>query len=204
MKNATKHAETLKTLHRRLLKDAKVNPIEPLAPLRALVVGAMSYDVPDAKVAEAMAAADAEFVDLNELRVATELELEAILGPKYPDIKHRLSLMLHMLNFIFEKEHTLSFDRVKTLNKKDMRTFVRELPEMTPFIEGYLMLYGFESPAVPVDETMLGYLREHEVVEEKTTAEEAQKFLESHLKVEQYVELFTLCRAASMEKKKAK
>ena len=46
--------------------------------------GAMSYDVPDTKADEAMKRIDKEFVDLNELRVATELEIQELLGVALP------------------------------------------------------------------------------------------------------------------------
>ena len=76
MKNATKHAETLRSLFKSLLKEGKPQPMHKLDPLKALVRGAMSYDMPDARADEAMRAIDREFVDLNELRVATDLEIQ--------------------------------------------------------------------------------------------------------------------------------
>ena len=90
MKSATKHAEELRSLFKRLTKDCKPEPRQPpLDPLKALVRGAMSFDVPDARADEAMAVIDREFVDLNELRVATELEVQELLGNKYPAIERR-------------------------------------------------------------------------------------------------------------------
>ena len=46
----------------------------------------MSFDVPDHKADDAMKAIEREFVDLNELRVATELEVQEMLGQRYPKI----------------------------------------------------------------------------------------------------------------------
>ena len=45
----------------------------------ALVRGAMSFDVSDHRADEAMKMIDREFVDLNELRVATDLEIAELL-----------------------------------------------------------------------------------------------------------------------------
>ena len=79
---------------KRLTKDCKPEPRQPpLDPLKALVRGAMSFDVPDARADEAMAVIDREFVDLNELRVATELEVQELLGNKYPAIERRAMIM---------------------------------------------------------------------------------------------------------------
>ena len=112
MKNATKHADELKSLLKKLLKEEKPEAMESLEALQALVRGAMSYDVPDAKAGDAMKAINREFVDLNELRVATDLEVQELLGQKYPAIERRVSMITAALNNIFEREHTLSLDRL--------------------------------------------------------------------------------------------
>lgn len=198
MKNATKHAETLRSLFKSLLKEYKPAPQEKMEPLRALVKGAMSYDVSDSRADEAMRAIEREFVNLNELRVATELEVQELLGVKYPEIEQRVQLITRCLNAVFEKEHTLSLDRLKTISKRDARQFIRELPNITPFIEAYTMLFGFDNVcAIPVDNEILAYLREEEVLDEKTTPEEAERFLEHHLKAEECYDFFTVVRKAA-------
>src|ERR1700709_1346790 len=99
MKNALKHAEELKALYKRLLKEGRPEPREVREPLNALVRGAMSYDVSDAKADEALKHIDKEFVDLNELRVATDLEIQELLGTRYPLIEKRVALITQSLNY---------------------------------------------------------------------------------------------------------
>ena len=197
MKNATKHADTLKSLFRSLLKEHKPAPFEKVEPLKALVRGAMSYDVSDHRADEAMRVIDREFVNLNELRVATDLEIQEMLGQKYPDIEHRVQMITSCLNSVFEKEHTLSLDRLKTISRRDARQYVRELPNITPFVEAYVMLYGCEAPAVPVDREIHAYLRDEEVFDEKTDVEEGQRFLEHHIKAEDCHDFFYVVRRAA-------
>ncbi len=197
MKNATKHAETLKSLFKSLLKEARPAPMAKMDPLKALVRGAMSYDVSDHRADEAMRHIDREFVNLNELRVATELEVQELLGVKYPAIEERVEMITSCLNAIFEKEHTLSLDRLKTISKRDARQYLRDLPNVHPFVDAYVVLFGFEAPAVPVDNEILGYLREEGVVDEKTTLEEAQRFLEHNLKAEDCYDFFCCVRRAA-------
>ena len=62
-----------------------------------------------------------------------------------------------------------------------------------------------------MDDQMLEYLREEEIVEPETTVEEAQRFLEHHVKAEECFEVYTVLRAAAQsagddarKKKKAK
>jgi endonuclease III len=172
MKNATKYAEELRHLYKRLLKEHKPGALEPLEPLEALVRGAMSYDVSDNRAEDAMKAIGREFVDLNELRVATDLEIQELLGVKYPEIEHRVGMITQCLNMIFEKEHTLSLDRLKSVSKRDARQFLRDLPEIHPFVEGYVMLYALDGHAMPMDAEITAYLKEQEVIEEESTVEE--------------------------------
>lgn len=202
MKNATKHAEDLKALLKRLLKEHKPGPRQPQEPLKALVRGAMSFDMPDGRAEDAMRAIDREFVDLNELRVATDLEIQELLGVKYPLIERRVAMITQSLNNIFEREHTLSLDRLKTVSKRDARQFLRELPDIHPFVEAYVMLFGFDGHAFPADDEALSHLRGHGIVEDATTIDEAQRFVEHHLKAEECYDLFACLRAGALDGKK--
>jgi endonuclease III len=198
MKSATKHAEELRSLFKRLLKEHKPEPRERQEPLKALVRAAMSYDMPDGRAEEAMKAIDKEFVDLNELRVATDLEIQELLGNRYPLIEKRVALITQSLNAIFEKEHTLNLDRLATISKRDARQFLRDLTsDMHPFVEAYVMLTSFEGHCVPVDGQMVEYLKNEEVLEPETGIEEAQKFLEHHLKAEECADFYAVARESA-------
>src|SRR5476649_2722182 len=155
MKNATKHSDELKSHLKKLMKEEKAPPKETLDALQALVRGAMSYDVSDSRADDAMKAIGREFVDLNELRVATDLEIQELLGVKYPAIEKRVAMITQSLNNIFEREHTLSLDRLKAVSKRDARQFLRELPEIHPFVEAYVMVFSFDGHAFPMDDEIL-------------------------------------------------
>jgi len=211
MKNATKHADELKSLLKRLAREGKPPPRQPQDPLQALVRGAMTFDVPDNRAEEAMKVVQREFVDLNELRVATDLEVQELLGNKYPAIERRVAMITLSLNNIFEREHTLSLDRLRTLSKRDARQFLRGFPEVHPFVEAYVMLMSFDGHCIPVDELMLDHLRRLEIVDEQTSLEDATKFLEHHIKAEDCYDFYYQCRRVSQDdssdsdkKKKAK
>ena len=201
MKNATKHAEELKSLSRKLVRDHKPGDKSAQEPLWALVRGAMSYDVPDSRVEDAIKVIQREFVDLNELRVATELEVQDLLGQRYPQIEERVKLITAALNAIFEKEHTLSLERLREVSRRDARQFLRDLPAMHPFVEAYVMLMAFDGHACPIDGGMLEYLSDEEILEENTSNEDAQKFVEHHLKAEEMYPFFASLRAAVIEGK---
>lgn len=203
MKNATKHADSLKSLCKKLVKEHKPAARESMDPLRALVRAAMSFDVPDAKADEAMKVIDREFVDLNELRVATDLELQEMLGTRYPQIELRVEMIAAYTAHIFETQHTLNLDKLRELSKKDARQLLRDIPDVHPFVEAYVAMFAFDGHAFPVDETMLGYLKEEGMVEPETTLLEAQKFIENTLKAEDCYEFFRALRSSSIDSAKA-
>src|SRR2546423_9109230 len=201
MKNATKYADTLRSFTRKMIRDRKAPPKEPQDALRALVRSAMSYDVPDHKADDAMKAIEREFVDLNELRVATELEVQEMLGQRYPKIEERVTMITQALNNIFEREHTLSLNRLKEISRRDARQFLRELPEIHPFVEAYVMMFAFDGHTFPIDDAILSYLRDEEIVDDDTTLEDAQKFVEHHLRVEECYEFFAALRKSAYEER---
>jgi len=202
MKNATKYADTLRSFTRKMIRDRKAPPREPQEALKALVRSAMSYDVPDDKAEGAMKAIEREFVDLNELRVATELEVQEMLGQRYPKIEERVTMITQALNNIFEREHTMSLDRLKEISRRDSRQFLRELPGIHPFVEAYVMLFAFDGHTFPIDEAMLELLRDEEVVEETTSLEDAQKFVEHHLKDSECYEFYWAMRQVAYDERK--
>lgn len=195
MKNATKHADALKQRFRKLTRDLEDEPRQSMEPLRALVVAILSFDVSDDDVADAIEKLDAEFVDLNELRVATELEVQDLLGVRFPRVEEKATLIRQTLGMIFDREAVLSFERFKTLKKPEIRAQLRSLPDLPPFVEAFVMMYAYDTPAFPVDSAILNWLRDEELVEPETTMEEAQRFVESHLKGDDLHRFFRALRS---------
>jgi endonuclease III len=209
MKNATKHADSLKSLAKKTVRDFKPVPLENQEPVRAIVRAILSFNAPDGKVDEAMKIVDREFVDLNELRVATELEVQEMIGSRYPEIEKRSMMISQILNSIFEREHTMHLNRLAELGKREIRQYLREMPEQSPFVEAYVMLFCFDGHAFPMDEEIHEFLTDEGVLEEQTSIEDAQKFVEHHLKAEECYEFFAALRKGLHEgglkkKKKAK
>lgn len=182
MKNATKHADELKALLKKLVKDRPERP--EMEPALAIVRGALSMDADDATVEEAMARIDSEFVDLNELRVATELEVADLIGDQHPKIDEKTTIIRATLYAIFDREQTLKFERIKELKKAEIRQYFRDIETMPPFVEAFVALHAFDTAAFPVDQTTLDFLIAEGILEEGTSAEEAQSFLEHAVKAD--------------------
>jgi hypothetical protein len=93
----------------------------------------------------------------------------------------------------------MSLERLKTLSKRDARQFLRELPEIHPFVEAFIMLSSFDGTAMPIDDMMLSFLKTQKAVADTATLDEAQRFLEHHLKAEEIYEAFRLIRRAASD-----
>ena len=182
MKNVSKHAESLKALLKKLVKDRPERP--EMNPLTAIVRGTLSMEADDGLVDEAMSKIDTEFVDLNELRVATELEVADLVGDHNPKIDEKSTIIRMTFHAIFEREQVLKLDRVKELKKAEIRAFLKDLETMPAFVQAFVALHAFDTAAFPVDDAILGYLTDEEILEESTTHEEAQSFLEGHIKAD--------------------
>jgi endonuclease III len=199
MKGAGKYAEELKSLVKKFAKESKAAPLQKQEALRAMVRAIFAFDTTDGRADEALAVIDREFVDLNELRVATELEVHDLIGPKYPQIEKRATMISTILNYVFEKEGVLSFERLAALKKAEIRQFFRDLPAMTPYVEAYISLMSFDVAAMPMDDMSLVYLKQAGAADPEATIEDTQKFVENHLKPEEIYELFMGLRRAAKD-----
>lgn len=197
MKNASKHAATLKGLLKRLTKQHKAEARPHLEPLRALVLGVLREDCDDKRAEEAMVRLDEEFVDVNELRVATELELADLMGPKYPAVAERSVRLRDMLMQLFDAEGRLTVDRIAGLTKKEQRQSLRSVPTMTPFAEAHLAMLGFGQSAIPVDRAIRAILLAEGAIDEEADLDTTQKFLEAHLKADECWPAFVALREAA-------
>lgn len=194
MKNASKHATAIRSLYRKLIRQHRPGPPPQTEPLRAMVMGVLCEQCDDARAQKAMEVFEETFVDINELRVATELELAAMIGNRYPAAPMRAIRLRELLMSLFDAEGRLCIDRIAAMNKKDQRSTLRALPMMTPFVEGYVSLVGFEQAAIPVDESIRAFLIHRDALEPETTQEEAQRFLEAHIKADECWPFFQACR----------
>lgn len=202
MKNAGKHADEFKALCKKLVKERPARP--EMEPLVAIVRGVLSMDADDLLVDEAMEKINNEFVDLNELRVATELEVVDLLGEEHPRIDEKATIIRSTMNGIFDREQTLKFDRVQELKKNEIRQFFRDMETMPPFVEAYITMHAFDVAAFPLDESTLDYLIDMDVLEEEVTLEDAQQFVENHIKADDMYGTYLAIRAKALTHERKK
>ena len=205
MKNATKHAPALRSLAAKLVKahEPGRRPA-PVEPRRALVAAVLAEDCPDALADAALDAFDAEFVDYNELRVATELEVQDLLGRGYPDAVARTARLHRVLHAVFQREAGFVMEQWAALGKKDQRQYLRELDAATPFVEAHVMLHATTAAAVPIDAAVLALLKDRGAVDTDADAGEATRLAEQTLAADECWPFYAACRAEAHAEAAAK
>ena len=206
MKNAAAHAKSLRSLAAEVAEahDAGADPRPQLDPLRALALGVLRQDSTDAAADAAMGVLDAEYVDFNELRVATELELVDLLGGamggRAADAAGRLK---RALAAVFDAQGRLSLDRVAALPKREQRQALRKVRDaggddgMGDYAEAHVALLALEIATVPVDDATAGWLAGHDAADPEATAAEVRRFAEQNLKLDDCWPLYRAARAAA-------
>jgi hypothetical protein len=202
MKNAAKHAQHVKALAKRFAKEHASSVRPSASPLEALILAALSEGFSDSAVEVGRAAIDAEYVDANELRVATALELQEILEPAYGKAADVVAERIQdLLNAVFDAEGRLSLDRIASMSKREQRPALRHLRDRSPvindFVEGFVALVAFEIGTVPIDTGCNAVLEKGNAVEPGTTPGEAQRFVEQNVKLDDCWPMFVGLRKAA-------
>ncbi len=108
-------------------------------------------------------------------------------------------MAVRCLTEIFNREHTLKLDRVAGMSRRDQRAYLKDLTDLHPYADGYTMLMGFDSPAMPIDSSILEFLQHKGCMPDDISLEDAQKFIESHLKSEELYPAFCILRPAALK-----
>ncbi|MEL7238968.1 MAG: hypothetical protein AAGK78_08900 [Planctomycetota bacterium] len=201
MKNAGKHAQTLKALAKKWSKT-KAGDRPEEAPVRAAVLAVLRRDTPDATVDQALSLLEGEYADFNELRVATELELHDLLGGLYKDIDERAGELIDVLMGIFDTRGRLHLDDVAEMNRREQRPALKAIAGLSPYVESYIALCSFGIGTIPIDESGMAYLIDIDVLEDDVDAAEAHKFVESNLKADECWPFFVKLREETIGKPK--
>lgn len=182
MKNSAFYVKQVKRFFTRLKRSGpKPTTYDSDDPVQHLVVAALSEGTSLTKAKTAANRLLAYTIDYNDLRVSTPDELAKMIEEDLPDALARTTVLVKILGSVYERENSVSLDRIKSRGKKEIRAYLQELPGMTPYILASTMLWAFGEHAIPVDEQTLTVLKKDELVDAETSTEEAQAFLKRHI-----------------------
>lgn len=201
MKHGTMYGIRLKTAYHRLRASVAAPRIpEPDDPLRRLAVAILGVSSNDEEAARALDQAFSTLVDWNEMRVSSAFELHKAMGNSLPQGLPRCQQLIFVLQSIYEREHRVSLDRLKTLGRREVRQYLEELRGMDEYAAAAVILWSLGGHAVPVNDRLWAALREVELVHPEATREEVQAFLERHVSATQAKEFCLVMRSFTPSK----
>lgn len=181
MKGATQCAKRLKKYMCKLKpakgKDAR-GPTGEI--LDQLILGIFSRDVPESRAREVLDRLRANVVDYNELRVIPPIELADIVGDQ-PGVRLKCEDLSRALNRIFAREHWVTLDHLKGMNKRDVAAYLDDIDGLEAYTRARVRLYGLGRHAIPLDAAMWALARKEELVNPTCPLDEAQAFLERQI-----------------------
>ncbi len=180
MKNSTTYAKKLRKLLTGLKKGTQPLSDDQAArpPLELLVLSALRENASLEDALKAMKSFSGEFVDFNELRVAPTKDVVELLPGGMIGPRERALAVTRGLHGLFDQGNRLDFEHVEGMGKRELRTHLRESMGLSSFSEAYLMLYLFDTHAVPTDARLAQRLRDEGLVDAGATDDEVRSLLQ--------------------------
>jgi len=117
-------------------------------------------------------------VDYNELRVCLPDELVTIIGERYPRGLERCARMRSALNEVYRREHAVTLQPLTVMPKRDAWQYLASLEGVPGFVAARVTLLSLSGHAFPLDERLLGLLRDEKAAPPEVSVDEACGWLE--------------------------
>lgn len=182
MKQGTHYASRIKKAFAQLRQQVVDPEIpEPTDPLHQLVIAtfAVAYGQPAAT--KAIRALLARMAGWNEVRVSRPEEINRAMRLGSPDPLVYCQRIVDVLEGVYERENTLSLNRLKQLGRREARQYLDELPGVDEYGTASVTLWSLGGHGIPVDDALLKELREADLVHPEASRAEVQAFLERHV-----------------------
>lgn len=118
------------------------------------------------------------FHDLNEVRVSSVYELEALFA-NLPEPHWRALRIRSILQYVFEATYGFDFEPFRRKTVELAQKQLAKIKPLSPFIKAYVLQHSLESHVLPVDQRMLHALQWLGLAEPGATPEHAGDALRS-------------------------
>jgi endonuclease III len=195
MRKSREYAQRLKKLFRGLKRaHPKIEPVNHDDPVDALIYGVVSERMSMSASEAAMRAIRRTFINWNDLRVSRPEEIVEVLGEDTPAGRDTAFMLTNALRAVFDVHHTVSLQALKKLGKRPAKQAIEKLGGVSRFTVNYCMLTSLQAHAVPLTEPMLGYLKQHKIVDGQADEEEVEGFLTRQVPAKNAYEFYALLR----------
>lgn len=183
MKDGTLYASRLKKAYQRwkqLVRDPEI-PEENDDPIRRLAQGIFGVSAGGSRAQQAIDRVLEQAIDWNEVRVSLPAELHRLLNDNFPDGLACSQRLVQALQSIYEREHKISLDRLKSLGRREARQYLEALKGVDEFAAASVMLWSLGGHAIPIDDRQWQALKDADLVHVSATRGDVQAFLERHI-----------------------
>ncbi|MFA9477209.1 hypothetical protein ACERK3_02760 [Phycisphaerales bacterium AB-hyl4] len=195
MKNDTPEGKKLIALLKRLHSEYEVETPPTRDPVLELVYSFLLWEATQEEADAALERMMEAVVDVNDLRVSLEGEVVEMVGASYPLVNERVARLREAMYEVYVREHSMEMRSVASAAKKDQRVYLDSLPGMVPYVAGRVMLLSFGGHAMPVDRKLVVMLGDEEVLEHDTPTDQAESWLQRHIKADEATEAHMLFQA---------
>ena len=200
MKNATACGKALAALLKKLPKGTSPPWSEPDDPVEILVQSFLLMDASTDKAEAGFKRLHDRVVDFNDLRVSMAEEIVDFIGPRYPRALERCQRLRAALRSIYLREHSVTLAELKSAGKRDVKKYIESLDGMTPYVSARVMLLGFGTHAIPVDEQLRDHLIAAGAADESVSVADLSAWLARQIKATEGVDAHYALQAWSEKK----
>ncbi|MDD5458847.1 MAG: hypothetical protein PHF37_05615 [Phycisphaerae bacterium] len=178
MKDSKVYGQKIKKLFTALKKTHKKEP--PIVfedPIEAIVCAIISEQTTDKETQNAMERLKKIFVDITDLRVSLADERLEMLGSDTPVTRHIAETLGRTLNYIFNKYNCLEIEELKKGGKRNARQILEKIEGLSPYAINFCMLTSCNAHAIPLNQTMLDFLKKNEFVHPESDEKDIDGFL---------------------------
>ena len=180
MKNPYESAKRFSGLMRRLKKPRA--PQDNGDPVTVLIKSFLMWDCTTTKAEAAYKRIMDRVVDYNDLRVSMPHEIVEWIGPRYPQALERSQRLRAVLRHTFKREHAVSFDRLHTMGRREVKRYLRSLDGIAPYVADRVTLLCFEAHCIPVDERLRASLIKAGIADESVEIADLSSWLTRQVK----------------------
>jgi endonuclease III len=204
MKNSKEYSKNIQNLYRTLKhKHSKVQEVNYEAVTDAVVYSIISEKMSEKAAESAVKRCTEYFVDLNDLRVSRVEEIVEVLGENTPVTREVASIIIRVLQAIFNDYHKVSLEPLKKLGKRPARQVLEKIDGTSNFVVDYCMLTSLRGHAIPLTDNMIKYLKANDLVDSDADGQQISGFLAKQISAKSGYEFYALLRHESERQKSA-
>ncbi len=182
MKNGTAYAAKLKKVYAKQKQSVgAVEVPEPDDAMNRLAIGVLGVVNGDDFARRLVARMLTNVVGWNEVRVSNVVELQRAAGDTVESHAPYYERLLRALQSVYDHENALSLERLRTIGRREGRSFLEALDGVDEYAVASVILWSFGGHAIPVCDRLLDTLRAADVVHPDAPRADVQAFLERHV-----------------------